>query len=424
VDPVCAPGQPCHRGGRESGKPTGTRPAYCPAVAASAGGSGAIGSGTNGAAVPAGGWPAVSVVMPVRDEERHLRDAVGRVLAQDYPGLLEVVLAVGPSGDRTAELAAALAGADPRVRVVANPSGATPAGLNAALRASAHPVVVRVDGHGLLSDGYVTRAVQELARTEAANVGGVMHAVGTTDFERAVARAMTSRLGIGGAVFHTGGTAGPADSVYLGVFRRDVLDELGGFDEHYRRAQDWELNLRIRRAGHTVWFDPDLSVTYRPRSGWGALSRQFAGSGRWRRELVRRHPDTASARYLAPPVVTVAVVAGSAVGIAGLLAGAAVERGERAGSDRRTHSSRSARWKRSARWGLALPAGYAAGVTAAAATLSGGLPARSRLLLAPVLATMHLSWGAGFLGRPPDGGPRDTSRDTPGPEGRQSTAHS
>ena len=337
--------------------------------------TGGAGSGNE----PPGGWPPVSVVMPVRDEGRHLRDAVGRVLAQDYPAAVEVVLAVGPSRDDTAAIADELAAADPRVRVVANPSGATPAGLNAALRASSAPVVVRVDGHGLLSDGYVRRAVAELARTGAANVGGVMDAVGTTDFERAVARAMTSRFGIGGAVFHTGGGAGPADSVYLGVFRRDVLDELGGFDEHYRRAQDWELNLRIRRAGHTVWFDPALSVTYRPRSGWRALATQFAGSGRWRRELVRRHPETASARYLAPPAVTVAVVGGLAVGGAGLLAG-----------------TRTARF---ARLGLLAPLGYAAGVTAAAAVSSGGLPVRSRLLLPGVLATMHLAWGAGFLGR-------------------------
>ena len=326
--------------------------------------------------------------MPVRDEERHLRESLDRVLDQDYPGELEVVVAVAPSRDGTAALARAIASTDPRVRVVPNPSGATPAGLNAALAASSHPVVVRVDGHGLLSPGYIRRAVAELERTGAANVGGVMHAVGTTDFERAVARAMTSRIGVGGAAFHTGGTAGPADSVYLGVFRRDVLDALGGFDEHYLRAQDWELNLRIRRAGHTVWFDPGLSVTYRPRSGPRALARQFAGSGRWRRELVRRHPDTASVRYLAPPVATAAVAGGLVTGLAALVA-------HRAGPPR----PGVARLARVARWSLLAPGGYAAGVVAAATASSRGLPPGARLALPGVLVIMHLSWGAGFLGR-------------------------
>lgn len=339
-------------------------------------------------------WPGVSVVMPVRNEQRHLRDAVARVLAQDYPGELELVIAVAPSTDSTAELAEDLARTDARVRVVPNRSGVTPAGLNAALRASNHPVVVRVDGHGLLSDGYIRRAVSELRATGAANVGGVMEAAGTTDLEAAIARAMTSRWGIGGGVFHTGGVPGPADSVYLGVFRRDVLEQLGGFDEHFRRAQDWELNLRIRRAGHIVWFDPELSVTYRPRSSFRSLAAQFAGSGRWRREVVRRHPDTASARYLAPPVVTVAVVAGLVVGAAGLVAVASGvgDGGPGRGCARRATLARAA---------LLAPAGYGAGVVGVGLAVGRGLSLRARLLLPPVLATMHLAWGFGFLHGPP-----------------------
>ena len=181
---------------------------------------------------PARDWPPVSVIMPVRNEERHLKVAVERVLAQDYPGDFEVVIAVGPSTDRTEEIAAQRATPGARVRVVENAAGRTPNGLNAAIKAARHDVIVRVDGHGLLSPGYIRRAVEVLRETGAANVGGVMQAEGETDFEQAVARAMSSPLGIGGARFHLGGTAGPADTVYLGAFRRDVLDRVGGYDEH------------------------------------------------------------------------------------------------------------------------------------------------------------------------------------------------
>src|SRR5690606_35295431 len=211
-------------------------------------------------------WPAVSVIMPILNEERYLADAVARVLEQDYPGELELVLALGPSSDRTDEIARQIAAGDSRVRLVDNPAGRTPNALNVAIKASRHGIVVRVDGHGLLSDGYIRRAVGVLEETGAANVGGIMHADGETDFEHAVARAMTSPFGIGGAAFHVGGDEGPADTVYLGTFRREVLDRLGGYDEHFVRAQDWELNYRIRKAGETVWFTPDLRVTYRPRS--------------------------------------------------------------------------------------------------------------------------------------------------------------
>jgi glycosyltransferase involved in cell wall biosynthesis len=313
--------------------------------------------------------PAVSVVVPVLNEERHLVDAVTRILDQDYLGDLEVVLALGPSKDRTDAVAQGLADRDRRVRLVPNPSGRTADGLNAAIAASSHPVVVRVDGHGLLAQGYIATAVRVLEETGASNVGGLMAAEGVTGFEQAVARAMTSWFGVGGARFHTGGQAGPADTVYLGVFRREVLERHGGYDPSFVRAQDWELNHRIRSGGGLVWFTPELSVTYRPRGSLRALARQYLDYGRWRRVVVRQNPGTLTARYLAAPLATLGV-------LAGLLA--------------------APFWS----WALVLPVGYAGAVTLGALLTGGGLPARGRAALPLVYATMHLAWGTGFLTSP------------------------
>jgi glycosyltransferase involved in cell wall biosynthesis len=219
--------------------------------------------------------PSVSVIVPVLNEERHLRDAVAMILAQDYSGPFEVVLALGPSTDRTDEVAAALVAQDARVRTVANPSGKTPEALNAAIGASSGEVVVRVDGHAEIPADYVSTAVAELLRVDADNVGGIMDAQGTDDFTRAVAAAMRSPIGVGNSRFHVGGGAGEADTVYLGVFRRAALERVGGYDTHFARAQDWEMNHRIRDTGGKVWFTPDLRVTYRPRSSLKALGRQY-----------------------------------------------------------------------------------------------------------------------------------------------------
>src|SRR3954466_15765568 len=262
-------------------------------------------------------WAPVSVGVPVLNEGPPLEAARTKVLEQDYPGPLEVVLAVGPSRDRTAQVAARLAAGDERGHVVDNPPGRTPAGLNAAIKGSTGDVVVRVDAHSELSPGYIAKAVELLRRTDADNVGGVMLAQGRTPFERAVARAMRSRLGIGGARFHVGGEEGEAETVYLGVFKRATLDRLGGFDEHFHRAQDWELNHRIRSSGGVVWFSLDLGVTYRPRSSWVDLVQQFFHTGRWRRQVIRRHPETVSPRYLAPPTATAPVLAGTVAGAVG-----------------------------------------------------------------------------------------------------------
>lgn len=324
--------------------------------------------------------PPVSVVMPVLNEERHLATAVRRVLDQDYPGELELVIAVGPSRDRTAAIAADLASADRRIEVVDNPAGKTPHALNVAIAASRHDIIVRVDGHGELTDGYIARAVELLERTGAANVGGVMDARGRTPFEEAVACAYTTRLGLGGAAFHHADSPeGPADTVYLGVFRKDVLERLGGFDETMHRAQDWELNYRIRRSGELIWFSPDLRVTYRPRSSFRALLAQYFETGRWRREVVRRYPETAGSRYLAPPLMVVGVTGGTASGLLGTALGRS--------------------WLQA---GFLAPIGYAALVLMGAALAPRSVSPAARARLPLVYATMHIAWGAGFLVGLPD----------------------
>jgi GT2 family glycosyltransferase len=322
--------------------------------------------------------PPVSVIMTALNEERHLPDAVGSVFAQDYPGPLELVVAVGPSHDRTRSVADALAAAHQRMKVVDNPTGRTPAGLNRAIAAidPASTVVVRTDGHASLPPGYVREAVEVLLRTGAANVGGMMIPQGVTAFERAVARAMTKPIGLGPARFHSGGEAGPAETVYLGVFRRSVLEKTGGFDEYFARAQDWELNHRIRRLGEVVWFDPTLQVHYRPRSNLGRLAAQFHGSGAWRWQVIRVHPSTVNLRYLAAPVATAVLAAsGLALALDALLI-------------------RSARLAATA---ALPPGGYAAVVLAGSAATGEGLDPDASRWYPLVLATIHLSWGSGFL---------------------------
>jgi succinoglycan biosynthesis protein ExoA len=256
------------------------------------------------------GAEAVSVVMPVRNEELNLADSVRSVLGQDYPGELEVVLAVGPSRDRTMQVSERIAATDPRVTVVPNPTGHIPCAVNAAIKASRHSIVARVDGHALLPKGYLRAAVSELRRTGAANVGGMMAAEGVTPFQQAVAWAMTSPFGVGAAKFHTGGRPGPVDSVYLGVYRREAIERVGGYDESYLRAEDWELNHRIRLSGGVVWFQPALRVTYRPRESVRMLAGQYFHYGRWRRVVARQHAGTISPRYLAPPAAVLVMLLG------------------------------------------------------------------------------------------------------------------
>ena len=327
-------------------------------------------------------WPSVSVVMPARNEAEQLATAVTAVLGQDYPGQLELVLAVAPSTDDTAAVAQAIATSDDRVVLVDNPAGGTAAGLNAAIGASTGDVVVRVDGHAELSDGYIRRAVATLRSTGADNVGGIQRAVGTTPMQRAIAAAMSSRFGVGDARFHYGGEPGPVDTVYLGVFRREALDRVGGFDESLVRNQDYELNWRLRQSGGTVWFDPQLEVRYHPRPTLRALAGQYHQYGQWKRVVVMRDPASLRWRQLVAPITVVGNLLGL---LAGLL-----------------------RWRPC----LLAPLTYVTATLVASARVAA--PWSVRVRLPAVFATMHHAWGLGFLrgadATTPPSEPQDASR--------------
>lgn len=319
--------------------------------------------------------PDLSVILPVLNEANHLAAAVHAILSQDYQGKFEVILAIGPSKDATLEIANELAKSDSRVVVALNPSGRTAAGLNIALATSNSPIIIRVDGHAEIPSNYLSTAVELLKETGAVNVGGLMGAVGKTRFERSVARAMRSPLGVGAAKFHTGGGSGEVDTVYLGCFLREALNEIGGFDERFIRAQDWELNFRLRERGGKIHFDPRLEVTYRPRPNLAALAKQYFEYGRWRRVVSRKHAGTINYRYLAPPLALIGT-------LLSLIMGSVVSPL------------------------LYVPAGIYVGFTLVAGIALGkGL--LEKIMMPAVLFTMQMAWGAGFVTSPKSLVPQD-----------------
>ena len=246
-------------------------------------------------------FPPVSVILPILNEERDLSNCISAILQQDYPSEIEVILALGPSEDKTTQIAEKLSASDSRIKLVSNPTGQTAVGLNLAIKVSSNEIICRIDGHSEISNNYVKTAVEILQQKNAVNVGGLMYADSDSGLQRVVAQAMRSKLGVGPSKFHTGGSAGKSDTVYLGTYKKAAVLAAGGFDERYIRAQDWELNYRLRKNGGLIWFDPRLQVTYRPRSTFKKLAKQYFQYGRWRRVISRQHKNTVNFRYLAPP---------------------------------------------------------------------------------------------------------------------------
>jgi GT2 family glycosyltransferase len=205
-------------------------------------------------------------------------------------------------------------------------------------------------------------------QTGAVNVGGLMQADAKHGFQSVVATAMRSMIGVGASKFHTGGEAGPADTVYLGTFKKSAILQAGGFDEKYIRAQDWELNHRLRLNGGVIWFDPRLEVTYRPRDTFGKLAKQYFEYGRWRRAVSREHKGTINYRYLAPPI---ALIINSLSLLTGIFLNTI----------------------------FFIPAlVYLVAIILSSLIIGKGV--YQKISLPSVLITMHMSWGFGFLTSP------------------------
>ena len=311
-------------------------------------------------------WSDVSIIIPARDAEDTIGATLDTISAQDYDGSIEVVVADG-SGDGS--MRTLIWTRFPMVRVVPNLQRITPCGLNRAIQASTGEIIVRCDAHAILPPTYVRDVVLLLEKTGAACVGGMQVPRGDNCFGRAVSIAMTSPLGSGNSRYKVGGKAGPTDTVYLGAWRRETLDTVGGFDETMVRNQDYELNWRLRQAGGMVWLDPTLKVGYLPRNSIKSLAKQHFDYGRWKLRMLRKNPRSVKVRQLLLPTILLGLLASAGWMVFGC-----------------------PRWA-----GLVFPLGYLSAFAVGAVV--HGLRRRepAAMLLPLALATMHLSWASGFF---------------------------
>ena len=308
--------------------------------------------------------PKVAVVIPAKNAEKTLEKAFISVLNQKTDEQIEVCIAVAPSEDSTLDVAKRIVSSNENVTLVENPTGKTPTGLNLAINKTKAPVIVRLDAHAELEEKYVSTALKTLKKTGAANVGGRQNPVGTTPFEKAVGIAISSRFGAGDARFRTGGKAGEVDTVYLGVFERRAIENVGLFDESLIRNQDAELNWRLRETGKKIWFEPELVASYKPRSTLKELMKQYYEYGKWRRHVVGAHPKSIKLRQLVPPLNALLFSLGVVLGFLWVPL-------------------------------FSFPALYIVGTVCATTVKSKS--AKDFFYLLIIFPTIHFSWSAGFL---------------------------
>lgn len=260
--------------------------------------------------------PAVSIVVPCRNERATIERALSSMLAQQgVAGEIEILVADGRSNDGSRDMLDQLAQANGRVRVIDNPGLIVSTGLNLAIEAARADVVVRMDTHSEYANDYVACCLHALETSGALNVGGPALTRADGYFQSANALAYRSPFSVGGARFHDPNYEGWVDTVTYGCWRKETLVRLGLFDEGLVRNQDDELNLRLIRSGGRIWQTPKIRSWYRPRGSWNALFKQYLQYGYWKVRVIRKHRLPASPRHLVP---------GLFVGLLIVLGGAAI----------------------------------------------------------------------------------------------------
>ena len=311
--------------------------------------------------------PLVSLIIPMRNEERFIARCLDSIVGNDYPhDHMEVLVADGLSTDRSRELVEEYARRYSFIRLLDNPKRLQAAGFNLALAEATGEVVLRIDAHTTYARDYIQQCVDALGSSGAANVGGAQQAVGDSYVTNTIAIATTSRFGMGDARHRYGSQAAWVDTVYLGAWRRSTLEQLGGLDEAWAVNEDYEMNYRLRRSGGGIWLSPDIQCWYTVRGSLPGLARQYFRYGLWKVKTLQAHPASLRWRQLVPPAFVAA--------LAGALA--------------------------------ALPVWWPAIVAVASLYLTANLGAstgtalrrglRYLPLLSPTYAVVHLAWGLGF----------------------------
>ncbi|MDR1961864.1 MAG: glycosyltransferase family 2 protein [Gracilibacteraceae bacterium] len=245
--------------------------------------------------------PEVSVVIPLRDEEKHIDHCLESLFAQDFPAeRLEVLLVDGMSADGTRGRVAAWQTRYPGIRLLDNPGRTAPRAMNIGIRAARGRYIVRLDAHSSYAPDYISKCLLYLEKTGADNVGGVIETRGKGFWGTAIALMLSSRFGVGNASFRVGAADGYADTVPFGAFRREAFERYGYYDERLTRNQDYELNYRIRRQGGKIYLANEIKLTYYSRSSVRAIAGNAFGNGKWNIITSFLCPGSMSARHYAP----------------------------------------------------------------------------------------------------------------------------
>ncbi|MGA2489389.1 MAG: glycosyltransferase family 2 protein [Anaerolineales bacterium] len=264
--------------------------------------------------------PSVSIIIPCYNEQDTIYKLLEAIYTQTFPRTdLEVVISDGMSSDGTQAEIVAFSDSHPdmHISVVKNPTRNIAAALNRAIKETHGEIIIRLDAHSIPYPDYIERSVTDLEVGLGENVGGIweIHPGAQTWVAQSIAVAASHRLGVGDALYRHTENAALVDTVPFGAFRRELLALIGFFDESLLTNEDYEFNARIRKSGGKVWLDPSIRSVYISRPTLAKLAKQYARYGFWKWRMLRRYPETLRWRQVLPPLFVLSLCVGAGLAI-------------------------------------------------------------------------------------------------------------
>ena len=243
----------------------------------------------------------ITVVIPCRNEVKHIERTVKSVMSS--VGIkLEVVVVDGMSNDGTREVLNSLNNRYPEnFKYIDNPEQLTPYAFNHGVKAARGDYVQISGARNLLEPDYLLKLALILdEKPEVAAVGGNYNHTYDSDQGRFISYAMESKFGMGPDNFRTKSTDGYVDTVGIPLFRVNVFDEVGLFDETLTRNQDDDFTYRLKQAGYKIYYCSTANTTYFVRDSFQKLSKQFQQYGYFKVFVNKKHSTFTTIRQLVP----------------------------------------------------------------------------------------------------------------------------
>ena len=253
--------------------------------------------------------PFVSLIIPTLNEEKYLEQTILSLLSNDYPSnKFEILLIDGLSKDNTLVIAQRLAKKFPNIRLMSNPKIYQSAALNIGIRESKGDFIIRADAHAIYDKNYIRSTIDLLQKNEYSNVGPVQVSIGRTLVEKAIAKAMNSKIGMGNAKYRLDKReVFEVKSVWLGAWKKETLIKINGFNENLPISEDFDLNYRLRRSGSKIAASNSIKAMYLVRKSLKGLFKQFYKYGFWKIKFLMTYPEEFQLRWLAPPILVFAL---------------------------------------------------------------------------------------------------------------------